>query len=85
MSSKGLTAVSDYPNSMFSIFKKILSEEGVRGFYKGFGGYILAIMLWMSALPATTDFFMNLTPYLKHVAARRGEPSLPEQSTSNTN
>jgi len=46
-------------------FKRIYSEEGIfRGFYRGYFAFLMAVGIWMSALPLVTDFLMMRTPSL---------------------
>ena len=42
----------------------MLKEEGPRAFYRGYSAYIFAIIFWVSALPAGSDFAANIVPYL---------------------
>jgi hypothetical protein len=42
--------------------KMTFVNEGVRGFYRGYACYMVAIMFWMSSLPIATEFFMKFDP-----------------------
>jgi hypothetical protein len=42
--------------------KLTYEKEGVRGFYRGYSCYMVAIMFWMAALPVATEFFMSAGP-----------------------
>ena len=59
-----MTSIEDYPTSFFGIAKRILKEEGMIRFYRGYSAYMLAIIFWMSALPTGTDFVSNVIPQL---------------------
>jgi hypothetical protein len=50
---------------------------GVKSFYRGYSLYMMAIMVWMSAMPATTEFIMNFNP-ASLLRSRQVEPELEE-------
>ena len=58
----GFTGVEEYPTSLYGIAQRILKEEGMLRFYRGYSAYMLAIIFWMSALPAAGNFVMNVIP-----------------------
>ena len=70
---RGITGTSDYPTTFVGIFRRVLAEEGPRALYRGYMAYMLAIVFWMSALPAGTDFVMNVGPYLTDQIQNRGK------------
>ena len=70
---RGITGTNEYPTTFIGIFRKILAEEGLRTLYRGYMAYMLAIVFWMSALPAGTDFVMNVGPYLSDRIQNRGK------------
>ena len=63
---------------MVSLGRRLYSEEGLRGFYRGYFAYIFAIVFWAAALPATTDSMMNLYPYLQSLKNRKSREQLIE-------
>jgi hypothetical protein len=60
----GLSHVNDVPSTFLEMSKMTWQTEGIRGFYRGYSCYIVAIMFWMSALPITTEYFMSAIPEL---------------------
>lgn len=66
-------------SSMFSIAKRILAEEGPRGFYKGYLAYMFAIVFWAAALPASTDVVLSISPYIQSIRSRKSREELLEQ------
>jgi hypothetical protein len=63
---RGLNSAHDYPNTFVGVIKQTIQEQGtVKGIlslYKGYSCYMLAIMLWMSALPATSEMLLSFMP-----------------------
>ena len=66
----GLTHIDEAPNNFLKMVKMTWSTEGVKGFYRGYSVYMVAIMFWMSALPITTEFFMSAIPELLNGASK---------------
>ena len=65
LAAKGLpnANAADVPTRFFGMAKQILSQEGVKGFYKGYSCYIMAIMLWMGLLPKVSEEILKIVPY----------------------
>jgi len=59
--------------------KRMYTEEGLKGFYKGYFAYIFAIVFWAAALPATADNMMSVYPYLENLRNRKSRQELLEQ------
>ena len=77
---RGFTGLKEMQSVSFvSLAKKIMSEEGVRGFYKGYFAYMFAIVFWAAALPTATDSMMNLYPRLQNLRNRKSREELLEQ------
>lgn len=65
----GMNSAEQYPTSTFGILKQTFNQQGfvggIKGLYGGYMCYMIAIMFWMSALPATTEFLMGINPAVK--------------------
>ena len=58
----GLTHSSEVPRGFWGMMKMTVEKEGVRGLYRGYCCYMVAIMFWMSTLPLATEFFVRVDP-----------------------
>lgn len=63
---RGLNSAHDYPTTFLGILKQMIKEQGtvqgIKSLYKGYSCYMLATMLWMSALPATSEMVLSFMP-----------------------
>lgn len=63
---RGLNLASDYPTNTIGVLRKTFSQhgivDGIRSLYRGYTCYVIAIMIWMSALPATTELITGFNP-----------------------
>jgi hypothetical protein len=46
------------------MFALTWKTEGIKGFYRGYSCYMVAIIFWMSSLHMMTDFLMLAVPQM---------------------
>jgi len=63
----GFSGVEEYPTSLYGIAQRIIKEEGMMRFYRGYTAYMLAIIFWMSALPAAGNVVNDIIPNLTDI------------------
>jgi len=67
LQTRGINSATDYPATTIGVLRQTINElgalKGIQSLYRGYCCYMLAIMFWMSALPAATDFWTNAIPY----------------------
>ena len=64
LAGRGLPSAAQDPSTFSAVARQIMRDEGVRGFFKGYSCYMIAIVFWMSCLPMLTDTLMAAVPYL---------------------
>ena len=70
----GLLRNDEY-KGFFNCLRRIVSEEGPLSLYRGYTAYMLAIMFWMSFLPAATDFMMANSGFSPSPALKQNQSS----------
>lgn len=75
---RGFTSLAELgsSSSFFALARRIFSEEGIKGFYRGYLTYIFAIVFWAAALPSATDAMMNVVPFLQSLRNRKSREEL---------
>lgn len=80
LTTRGLNSASDYPTTTVGVLRKTFSElglvGGIRSLYRGYTCYVIAIMMWMSALPATTELIVGFNP--EFAFQRRQQPDFDD-------